>query len=218
MCLCGLRFKKHIIFHILYIIVAPLSPAFLKRVDFYKAHRSEKRGLLWLASYPVHCDWPNTSSVRQKCYAPHHIVMPLSRRDDTKTIKTITNETFVASSGDIITDYNDLYCLFTRRVASRRVNITMSAFVIRETTNNKHYSTQLKTRVWIVSGRNVLTGCESEASDCPCKVGIAPLYRNSLCASLHCSFQVQEIVLRKMCCTHSNICVVLLWNSVVNTT
>ncbi len=30
-CLCGLKFKKHIIFHILYIIVAPLSPAFLKR-------------------------------------------------------------------------------------------------------------------------------------------------------------------------------------------
>ncbi len=43
MCLCGLRFS---IFHILYIIVAPLCSAFLKRVDFYKAHRSEKRGVL----------------------------------------------------------------------------------------------------------------------------------------------------------------------------
>ncbi len=43
--LCGLRLKKHIIFHILYIIVAPLCSAFLKRVDFYKAHRSEKRGV-----------------------------------------------------------------------------------------------------------------------------------------------------------------------------
>ncbi len=31
--------KKSIIFHILYIIVAPLCSAFLKRVDFYKAHR-----------------------------------------------------------------------------------------------------------------------------------------------------------------------------------
>ncbi len=67
--LCGLRLKKHIIFHILYIIVAPLCSAFLKRVDFYKAHRSEKRGVLWLASYPVRCDWPNTSGVRRKCYA-----------------------------------------------------------------------------------------------------------------------------------------------------
>ncbi len=38
----------------------------------------------------------------------------------------------------------------------------MSAFVIGETTNNKHYSTLLKTRVWIVSGKffkyeNILT-------------------------------------------------------------
>ncbi len=41
----------------------------------------------------------------------------MSRRDDTNIIKPIINEAFVASSGDIITDYNDLYCLFTRRVA-----------------------------------------------------------------------------------------------------
>ncbi len=47
------------------------APAFLKRVDFYQA---EKRGVLWLASYPVR-DWPNTSSVRRKCYAPYRIVM-----------------------------------------------------------------------------------------------------------------------------------------------
>ncbi len=33
----------------------------------------------------------------------------VSRRDDTKTTKPIINEAFVASSGDIITDYNDLY-------------------------------------------------------------------------------------------------------------
>ncbi len=45
-CLRGSRFKKHIIFHILYIIVAPLCSAFLKCVNFYKAHRSEKRGVL----------------------------------------------------------------------------------------------------------------------------------------------------------------------------
>ncbi len=41
--LCGSRF---IIFHILYIIVAPLCSAFLKCADFYKAHPSEKRGVL----------------------------------------------------------------------------------------------------------------------------------------------------------------------------
>uniref|UniRef100_A0A8C1XAL3 ribonuclease H n=1 Tax=Cyprinus carpio TaxID=7962 RepID=A0A8C1XAL3_CYPCA len=44
--LCGLSLKKHIIFHIMYIIVSPLCPTFLKRVDFYKAHRSEKQGVL----------------------------------------------------------------------------------------------------------------------------------------------------------------------------
>ncbi len=37
------------------------------------------------------------------------------------------NEAFVASSGDIITNYDDYYCLFKRHVASCRVNITMSA-------------------------------------------------------------------------------------------
>ncbi len=54
-----IRFKcqKYIIFHIKYIIVAPLCPTFLKHVDFYKAYRSEKRGVLWLASYQVCSDW-----------------------------------------------------------------------------------------------------------------------------------------------------------------
>ncbi len=85
--------------------------------------------------------------------------------------------------------------------------------------NNKHYSTLLKTRIWIVGNRNVLTGCESEASDCPCKVGIFPIYRSSRCASQHCMLllQVQEIVLLKMHCTHSNIWVELnYWFLVVS--
>ncbi len=67
----------------------------------------------------------------------------VSQCDDTKTIKPIINEAFVASSGDTITDYNDLYCLFTCRVASRHVNITMSAFVIRETTSTTLHSSKL---------------------------------------------------------------------------
>ncbi len=120
-CFMSFMVKKHIILHILHIIVAPLCSVFLKRVIFYKAHRSEKRGVLWLASYPERCDWPNISSVRWKCYAHYRIVMHVPARRD-KTIKPIINEAFVASSGDIITDYNDLYCLCTRRVASRHVN------------------------------------------------------------------------------------------------
>ncbi len=76
MWLCGLRLKKtqyfpHTVHH-----CCPSSPRLSERVDFYKAHCSEKRGVLWLASYPVRCVWPNTSSVRRKCYAPHRIVMP----------------------------------------------------------------------------------------------------------------------------------------------
>ncbi len=60
MCLYGLRLKKYyIIFHILYIIVAPLCSAFLKHVDFYKAQLLRTRraligqlsSALWLAEY-----------------------------------------------------------------------------------------------------------------------------------------------------------------------
>ncbi len=104
---------------------------------------------------------------------------------------------------------------------TRHVNITMSALVIEETANNKHYYTMLKTRVWIVSSRNVLKGCESEASDCPCKVGIAPLYSVhslSYCSDCRLLFQIQEIVFRKMHCTHTNIWVELFWYSVVKRT
>ncbi len=83
MYLRDLRIKKHI-FHIPYIIVAPFYTAFLKRVDFYKAQHSEKRGVLWLASYPVHCDWPKTSGVWQMiCPLPHletHNVSRIWRR------------------------------------------------------------------------------------------------------------------------------------------
>ncbi len=35
MCLCGSKFKKHIIFHILYIIVASLCLAFLKHDNYF---------------------------------------------------------------------------------------------------------------------------------------------------------------------------------------
>ncbi len=117
------------------------------------------------------------------------------RRDDTKTIKSIINEAFVASSGDIITDYNDLFCLFTHRVALRHVNITMSVFVIWETTSTTVHSSKLAFESWEANSLKNKTYLQSEAPDCPCKVRIAPLYRNksylktnSLCASQHCSY------------------------------
>ncbi len=70
-------------------------------------------------------DWPAVQCIvigriHQPCDRNfmYHIIMCYcdgvsSQRDETKTIKPIINEAFVACSGDIITDYNDLYCLFT---------------------------------------------------------------------------------------------------------
>ncbi len=67
----------------------------------------------------------------------------VSWRDETKTIKPTINEAFVASSGDIITDYNDLYRLFMRRVAS---SLQHYHVCIRDRRNDKqqalHYTAQ----------------------------------------------------------------------------
>ncbi len=126
---------------------------FLQSSSFWEMRRAligQLSSALWLAEY-LKCE---TEMLRPSPYCD-----AVSWLDDTKTIKPIINKAFVASSGDIITDYNDLYCLFqyiqyiTNADMVMFVNITMSAFVIGETTNNKHYSTLLKTRVWIVSGK-----------------------------------------------------------------
>uniref|UniRef100_A0A672R0L3 Kinesin-like protein n=1 Tax=Sinocyclocheilus grahami TaxID=75366 RepID=A0A672R0L3_SINGR len=58
---------------------------------------------------------------------------------ETKTLKPITNEAFVASSGDIITDYNDLYCRFTHCVASRQQQYY---------SENKSYAFFLCVNIW----------------------------------------------------------------------
>ncbi len=103
---------------------------FLQSSSFWEARRAligQLSSGLWLAEYLKR----ETEMLRPLPYFD-----AVTRRDDRKTIKPIINQAFVASSGYIITNYNDLYCLF-----------------IGETTNNKHYSTLLKTRVWIVSGK-----------------------------------------------------------------
>ncbi len=147
MCLYGLRLKN-ILFStyctLLLLLYAPpfWNSRFLQSSSFWEARRAligQLSSALWLAEY-LKCE---TEMLHPLPYCD-----AVSQCDKTKTIKPIINEAFAASSGDIITDYNDLYCLYTRRV-----NITMSAFVIGETTNNKHYSTQLKTHVWIVTGK-----------------------------------------------------------------
>ncbi len=80
---------------------------FLQSSSFWEARCAligQLSSALWLAEY-LKCE---TEMLRPSLYCD-----AVSRRDDTKTIKLIINEAFVASSGDIITDYNDLYCLFT---------------------------------------------------------------------------------------------------------
>ncbi len=98
------------------LLYAPPSETrrFLQSSSFWEARRAligQLSSALWLAE----CLKRETEMLRPSPYCD-----AVSRRDETKTIKPITNEAFVASSGDIITDYNDLYCLFTRRIAPRK--------------------------------------------------------------------------------------------------
>ncbi len=107
-CLRGPRFKKHIIFHILYIIVAPmlrLSETRNQSSSFWEVRCAligQLSGALWLAEYLKRA---------MEMLHPLPCCDAMSRRDETKTIKPIINEAFVAFSEDIITD-NDSYGLF----------------------------------------------------------------------------------------------------------
>ncbi len=120
---------------------------FLLSSSFWEARRAligQLSSAFWLAEYLKR----DTEMLRPLPYCD-----AVSQHNDTTTIKTHYERGICCIQWDIITDYNDLYSLFTCCIALRRVNNTMSAFVIRETTNNKHYSTQLKTHIWIVSSK-----------------------------------------------------------------
>ncbi len=87
---------------------------FLQSSSFWEARRAligQLSSALWLAEYLKR----EMEMLRRLPYCD-----AMSQRDETKTIKPIINEAFVASSGDIITDYNDLYCLFTMRCNATR--------------------------------------------------------------------------------------------------
>ncbi len=149
MCLCGLRFKRHYFPHTVH-YCCPLCPTFLKRVHFLQSSLFwEARGALigqvssaLLIGRIPHSAW-------WKCDGPYHNVMPLSQRNDTKTIKPITNETFVAlQCGHNLLIYNDLIRLLCACVAciiALRKHNTMSTFVIGVMTNNTHLLYKLKT-------------------------------------------------------------------------
>ncbi len=89
---------------------------FLKSSSFGDARRAligQLSSALWLTEYLKLV----TEMLRPLPYCD-----AVSQHDETKTIKPITNEAFVASSGDIITDYNDLCCFFysSRCIAPRK--------------------------------------------------------------------------------------------------
>ncbi len=185
---------------------------FLQSSSFWEARRAligQLSSALWLANYLKRV----TEMLRPSPYCD-----AVSWRDETKTIKPIIIEAFVASSGDIITDYNDLYCLFMRCIVPRkhfhvcicdRRNAKQQALLYTAQNSRLNRQKQKRTyRLWVRSVRLFLQSWNY------------PLYRNSLCASQHCRllFQVQEIVLRELRRTHSNIWVELFWNTVVNTT
>ncbi len=72
---------------------------FLQSSSFWEARRAligQLSSVLWLAEYQ---SW-------DEMLRPLPHFDGVSRHDKTKTIKPIVNEAFVASSGDIITDYN----------------------------------------------------------------------------------------------------------------
>ncbi len=81
---CSLRLKKYIIFHILYIVFAPLCSAFLKRADFTKLIVWEARRAL-LASYPCALDCAEfLKRVVKSC--PHNMQGVVTRQKQLKHI------------------------------------------------------------------------------------------------------------------------------------
>ncbi len=122
---------------------------FLQSSSIWEARRDligQLSGALWLAEYLNRV----TEILRPSAYCDAQ-----SWWDDTKTIKPIINEAFVASSEDIITDYND-FTVFLRIAPRKHYHVCIC-----DRTNNKRYSTQIKTCIWIISNRNARTGCES---------------------------------------------------------
>ncbi len=109
---------------------------FLQISSFWEARRAligQPSSALWLTEY-----------LKMEMLRPLPYCDAVFRRHETKTIKPIINEAFVASSGDIITDYNDLYCL-SRCIAPRKHYHV--CICDRRNDNNLRYSTLWSTSV-----------------------------------------------------------------------
>ncbi len=80
------------IFQMLYIILVPLCPAFLKRVIFYKAPPSDKRSLLWLADWPTQCILIGRTPQAHRNVTPSHSSTSIVKfADDTVVLDLISN-------------------------------------------------------------------------------------------------------------------------------
>ncbi len=105
MFLWGLRFKNTLFFTYCVLLLLCLSEMrrLLQSSSFWEARRAligQLSGALWLAEY-----LKRETEMLSYCDAD-------ARRDT--TIKPNINEAFVASTVDIITDYNNLYCVSTQ--------------------------------------------------------------------------------------------------------
>ncbi len=108
-------------------------------------------------------------------------------------------------------------------VASHRVNITMFAFVTRETTSATLHSSKLAFESSVANSLNAKTYLQTVRQKRQTVLANLEFPHFIETVFVHCwncrlLSQVQEIVLGIMRCTHSNIWVELFWNSVVNTT
>ncbi len=138
---------------------------FLQSSSFWEARRAligQLSSALWLAEYLKR----ETEMLRPSLYCDG-----VSRRDEAKTIKPITNEAFVASSGDIITDYNDLDCLFYAShkhyhvcICDRR-NDKQQALIYTAQNSRLNRQKQKRTsRLWVRSVRYLHHGARTTVS------------------------------------------------------
>ncbi len=137
----------------------------------------------------------------------------------TKTIKPIINEAFVASSRDIVVDYNDFYsrCITPQKhyhvcICERRSDKQ----ALHYTAHNSH----LNNRANSLNMKTYLQAASHKRQTVLAKLELPHFLETAFVLSWYCRLlsQLQEIVIRKMHNKMPNIGVELFWNSVVNTT
>ena len=167
---------------------------FLQSSSFWKARCvliGQLSSALWLAKYLK-------LVTEMLCSLPYCDAM--SQCDETKATKPIINEAFVASSGDIITDYN------AYRI-SRRANIKPCLHLWSEkqqTTSATLHCSKLMFESSVANSLNIKTYLQAVSQK-----------RQTVLSKLELPHFIETTFVR---CTHLNTWLELFWNSVVNTT